>query len=103
MAAWLAYAITLIITFLAICLLIRLLRRLSGRAAYLPGVRICPRCGSTDISPRSPGSGGASLTGVLPDRYVCNGCGYLDLFPTIGREGVVAFRKEIEKRRKNAR
>jgi len=57
-------------------------------------VRICPKCGSTDIMVDH-----STIVGIMPVVYVCNNCGTTAaFFPDVDRADIEKFRNKINKK-----
>ena len=58
-------------------------------------IKICPECGSIDIS--IPASGLDVKFTVAPNT--CRSCGYIGRFPIVEKKTINLFKKELKKRK----
>jgi len=55
-------------------------------------MKICPKCGSTDIMVDR-----STIMGIMPVVYVCDNCGNTAaFFPDVERKNIEKFRKAIK-------
>lgn len=62
-------------------------------------INICPRCGSTELTPTQLVRGSLTLVGVLPgsNNYTCERCGYEGFCPEVEIDKIDEFRRALKK------